>query len=429
MRLACKLREKYQMPLDKTWEPAADLTLENCEKIDLPNTTYTCTNGVFEVQGDKSYKCPFSFDEFINDYHLLLNIESDGATNTFCYKRLKHLELGFDLHVNENAALEQEEATKADGVDFYTFPKVDNHIHHSGCMTSNHLLDFMKRKLVEEKDTIVAVKDGKDLRLKDVCDDNNISVEGLDLDILSVHGYSTYQRFDVFNSQFNPFGKSEFRNIFLKTSNHMNGRFLAELTQEVIEANRNSPNVFQEWRLSIYGRKSSEWDTLAKWVVSNSLEKDDKIRWLIQVPRIYQLWKKIGMINNFADIINNFFSPLFDATINPSAHPELNYFLNFVVGFDSVDNEATKDVNMIKFPKPEEWSKAGNPPYFYWGYYWYANANALNQLRKARGMNTFTYRPHCGEAGSVDHLAASFLTADCINHGIRLHEAPVYQYL
>jgi AMP deaminase len=28
------------------------------------------------------------------------------------------------------------------------------------------------------------------------------------------------------------------------------------------------------------------------------------------------------------------------------------------------------------------------------------------------------FRPHCGESGDINHLAAAFLLADGINHGI-----------
>lgn len=28
----------------------------------------------------------------------------------------------------------------------------------------------------------------------------------------------------------------------------------------------------------------------------------------------------------------------------------------------------------------------------------------LNKFREARGFNTFTFRPHAGEAGDIDHL-------------------------
>lgn len=38
------------------------------------------------------------------------------------------------------------------------------------------------------------------------------------------------------------------------------------------------------------------------------------------------------------------------------------------------------------------------------------------------GYNTFTLRPHCGEAGPVHHLAAAFLLADNISHGLLLRK-------
>jgi len=53
----------------------------------------------------------------------------------------------------------------------------------------------------------------------------------------------------------------------------------------------------------------------------------------------------------------------------------------------------------------------------------------LNQLREKRGLNTLTFKPHCGEAGQRDHLASAFLLSDSINHGIKVHENPVLQYL
>jgi hypothetical protein len=39
------------------------------------------------------------------------------------------------------------------------------------------------------------------------------------------------------------------------------------------------------------------------------------------------------------------------------------------------------------------------------------------------------FRPHCGEAGDVDHLVSTYLVAHQINHGINLRSNPVLQYL
>ena len=41
---------------------------------------------------------------------------------------------------------------------------------------------------------------------------------------------------------------------------------------------------------------------------------------------------------------------------------------------------------------------------------------------RSRGLRTFTLRPHCGEAGSVQHLAAAYLCADNISHGLVLRK-------
>ncbi len=59
----------------------------------------------------------------------------------------------------------------------------------------------------------------------------------------------------------------------------------------------------------------------------------------------------------------------------------------------------------------------------------YANIVVLNKLRASRGMSTFQFRPHCGEAGDVDHLVSTYLVAHQINHGILLRKKASLQYL
>ena len=55
--------------------------------------------------------------------------------------------------------------------------------------------------------------------------------------------------------------------------------------------------------------------------------------------------------------------------------------------------------------------------------------NALNKFRESRGLNTFTFRPHAGEAGDIDHLVATFMLCENIAHGINLRKSPCIQYL
>jgi AMP deaminase len=101
------------------------------------------------------------------------------------------------------------------------------------------------------------------------------------------------------------------------------------------------------------------------------------------------------------------------------------------VGFDTVDDESLYEnfsVQALK-TKPKDWVEEKNPPYAYWTYYIYANLYSLNALRQSRGLNTFKFRPHCGEAGDIDHLATAYLISDGINHGLELNKSPVLTYL
>ena len=59
----------------------------------------------------------------------------------------------------------------------------------------------------------------------------------------------------------------------------------------------------------------------------------------------------------------------------------------------------------------------------------YANMTVLNHYRAERGLNTFVLRPHCGEAGPVQHLVAGFMMSESIAHGLLLRKVPVLQYL
>ena len=84
-----------------------------------------------------------------------------------------------------------------------------------------------------------------------------------------------------------------------------------------------------EWRISIYGRKPVEWDMLANWVCGNKLFSDN-VTWLIQLPRLYNIYKDQGIIENFQQMLENIFQPLFECTRDPSKHPQLHIFLSHV---------------------------------------------------------------------------------------------------
>lgn len=229
-------------------------------------------------------------------------------------------------------------------------------------------------------------------------------------------------------------------------------------------------------RLKLMIRNINEWDKLARWVVNHKLISHN-VRWLIQVPRLYEVFKAGKLVNNFEDVVKSklthlrgverdkadvldVFQPLFEVTKDPSSHPELHVFLQRVVGFDSVDDESKPERRLYrKFPTARMWDTKQSPPYSYWYasaysdvrhklmsriYYMYANMASLNGFRRSRGfstcsqryvegqtdrVDTFVLRPHCGEAGDPDHLSSAFLTSHSIAHGILLRKVPALQYL
>jgi len=70
-----------------------------------------------------------------------------------------------------------------------------------------------------------------------------------------IHNFNkAFRRFDLFNRGFNPLGAREFRKVFLKIDNYINGRYLAELTHDWLA--HMTPNVACEPRLSIYGKSA-----------------------------------------------------------------------------------------------------------------------------------------------------------------------------
>jgi AMP deaminase len=220
-----------------------------------------------------------------------------------------------------------------------------------------------------------------------------------------------------FNAKYNPAGQSLLREVFLKSSNKLKGKYLAELTKEVFTHLEETVDERVELRISIYGRNRNEWFELSDWIVDNQLYSDRNV-WMIQVPRIYTVFRQIGSISSFQDILDNVFTPLFECTKDPSKHPKLHEFLQKVIGFDSVDDESIPEQFSDLLVPPKDWvDPLQNPPYSYYCYYMRANINALNLLRTLKGLNTFSFRPHCGEAGDTQHLEVAFLLADSIAHG------------
>jgi len=258
-----------------------------------------------------------------------------------------------------------------------------------------------------------------------------------------------YHRFDNFNSAYCPLGSQDLRTVFLKTSNDMGGQYFGELTQDIIE-HWEKYHTYGEMRLSIYGRKTTEWDDLAKWLKAHGLHKPpytNRNMWMVQIPRVYKVFFQAGLLKNFEEYINNIFQALFEVALDPSSHPDLAEVLPAITGFDCVDDESVSDPliarrsqvygeevpigeSMDESMAPVKWAVAENPPYSYYSYFLYSNMKRFNDLCKALGRPwNLDLRPHAGEAGEVHHLATAFLVARGINHGINLWHSPVLQYL
>jgi len=379
-----------------------------------------------------------SIEEFYSDMDFLFDLRSSGPVQTFCFNRLQLLQTKFDLHGTVHTTTERNEMKSNCHRDFYNVRKVDTHIHHSAAMNAKFLLRFIRKKARFFSDDIcMKDKEGNAVTLREVFQDLNVDPADLSLDKLNVMAdKTTLHRFDRFNAKYSPMGEPMLRAVFLKTDNYMGGRYLAEMTQELHRELEESKYQHTEWRLSIYGNKRDEWDKLSKWVMSNQLVSPNN-RWMIQIPRLYNIYKKNGSIENFQQMLDNIFIPLFEVTLNPESHPELAQFLEHVSGFDTVDDESkspapTDRTFSSRSLTPEMWNLEDNPSYKYYSFYMYANIRVLNELRRLRkgeNLRSFDYRPHAGEAGEIHHLDTAFLLADGISHGINLRKNPTLQYL
>merc|ERR1719435_211086 len=305
---------------------------------------------------------------------MLCALIADGPLKSFCYRRLSYLHSKYQLHVLLNELRELAAQKAVPHRDFYNCRKVDTHIHAASCMNQKHLLRFIKKTLKTDGDVEVCKNGDKTMTLKEVFESLNLTAYDLTVDMLDVHAdRNTFHRFDKFNAKYNPIGESRLREVFMKTDNFIGGKYFANLIKEVFDDLEDSKYQNLEPRISIYGRNLGEWDKLACWAVTNNVYSDN-VRWLIQVPRLYDIYRANNCVENFQQILENLFEPLFEVTKNPESHPALHSFLQYVVGFDSVDDESKPENAMFDtdVPTPEKWTSTENPPYTYYLYYMFA---------------------------------------------------------
>ncbi|XP_028652917.1 AMP deaminase 2 isoform X1 [Erpetoichthys calabaricus] len=400
-----------------------------CKMVDGVIHVYKRSN---EMQKGTELDLPYTnLQEYIADMNVLMALIINGPVKSFCYRRLQYLSSKFQMHILLNEMKELAAQKKVPHRDFYNIRKVDTHIHASSCMNQKHLLRFIKRAMKKYPGEIVHIENGKGQTLMEVFESMNLTAFDLSVDTLDMHAdRNTFHRFDKFNAKYNPIGESILREIFIKTDNYIEGKYFGHIIKEVMEDLEESKYQNVELRLSIYGRSRDEWDKLACWAVTHKVYSDN-VRWLVQIPRLFDVYHTKRQLNNFQEMLENVFLPLFEVTINPRSHPELHLFLQHVVGFDSVDDESKPEHHIFNLdsPLPANWTEEDNPPYSYYLYYMYANMTVLNHLRRMRSFHTFVLRPHCGEAGPIHHLISGFMLSENISHGLLLRKAPVLQYL
>lgn len=381
-----------------------------------------------------------NIDQFRKDYHRLVEICSEGAMRSFCFQRLQMLGINFKQYITLNATIENQEQISLLGNDFYRTMKIDNHIHAAAAPSAKQFVQFVGKKLEDEGETVVHESG---ITLSQAFQEAGLDKDHLTIDAFNVLAdYSVYQRFDNFNSKYSPFKLADMRRIFLKTTNNMGGRYFAELLKNVLDRHEKSKghNSACEMRLSIYGMERHEWFDLAKWVLNDWQHPDypgpvlsKSNRWLIQVPRLWRIYctkpSTGDCKRSFLEMIDNLFVPMFEATLFPDQHPEVAEVLKHIVGLDSVDDEGALEDGSCVGKRPHEWTKPENPSYWWQLYFIWANLEVLNQLRKARGLNTLAFRPHAGETGDAMHLATTYLLCQSINHGIALDAQVSLQYL
>lgn len=241
--------------------------------------------------------------DFYVDLDFIQSVIADGPTKSLTFRRLRYLQAQFNLYHLQNETFEFDDQKKVPHRDFYNVRKVDTHVHHSSSMNCKHLLRFIKAKLKNAPNDVVIVRDGNLLTLEQVFKSLNLTAYDLSIDALDMHAHKdSFHRFDRFNSKYNPLGETRLREIFMKTDNYIHGRYLAELTKEVISDLETNKYSLAEYRLSIYGRSRDEWSKLAAWVMDNNLISDN-IRWIIQIPRLFESYKANGVLNSFQEFL------------------------------------------------------------------------------------------------------------------------------
>lgn len=356
-------------------------------------------------------------DMFIADVADIKTRIEDEAVKDLALHRLGILEHKFGLHLAMNIG--RETGIVADkehnNRDFFTARKVDNNTHTDSGMNARSLFHFFMEKAKNAAQDVVQHEEGQ----------NPVTLGQLLTERLKVNlaTFTVDELTSLLRSD------KVLHDLFLTTNDYTGGRYFAELTKRTLRNYSLDQYTYAENRLVIRGRGFDEWNRVAEWFSSHGMASP-QVRWMVQLPRCYSELFKDRKVKNFGEYLENIFMPLWQASLHWERHAKLHYFLSHISGFDTVFEEQLVDPELRPHElAPHDWRHEENPAYNYYLYYFWSNLSSLNAFRKARGFSTFTLRPQCGEAGSIDHLVGGFLLAHGINHGVNLRLSPPLEYL
>ena len=394
-----------------------------------------------------------SYKEFCADLHTIAELARSGPVKSETYTRLKTLESSFKAYQSLNTELEQQTLSdmgvRANCRDVH---KVDSDLHLDSMMCPQELVDFIvdAAEMRGDRDIVNFDKEAR----KKVTLDDKLNELGLDKADMTVHGLGDIGSFTNYEFRLRHL---ELAGIFLRIKNDLDGRYLGEMTQRLFDKLDRSNTTAIELKITYGGKMNNRWEDIVSWTNRHLAKGSNYSRWVIHIPQKFDcihrhkksdqwsmLQKKVvrtkstgfaaviddmhavkaSGYKSFASYLDSIFLPLFEVSKDPTIDPPLHTFLLNLAAFETtVDDDEDEDFSehsMSMAPDPSQWDSDETPPFSYYLYYLYSNISALNQFRKANGLNEFSFRTRCDENGGNMHLGASFLTAHNISNGAAL---------